>query len=104
MDEDGESWHDAVGFDKAAAIVDGGAVEVTVIVTMLLRDKAVPDVVTVTVTMSLLFGEVEPEVRLNMIIPAATWNGVWLPRVAWEQVLVDELPGPQQKDESFWNG
>lgn len=80
-----------------AAIVDGAAAHVPVTVIMLLQGKVVPDVVTVTVAMSVWLGEVEPDVLLNMTRPAGTWNGVWLPCVLSIHSLVDELPGPQQK-------
>ena len=99
LDEDGDSWQ-AAGFDEVAAIVDGAAVDVPVTVIMLLRGKAVPDVVTVTVTvtMSVLLGEVEPDVRLNITLPASTKNGAKLPRVLLIHSLLDELPGPQQNN------
>ena len=72
-------------------------------------DKAaVDDIVTVddtvTVDVSLLLGEVEPDVRLNMTLPACTGNGAKLPCVLLVHVPDEELPGPQQKDESPWNG
>ena len=58
-----------------AAIIDGAALDVPVTVIMLVQGKAVPDVVTVTVIMSVLLGEVAPDVRLNMTLPARTGNG-----------------------------
>lgn len=72
--------------------------DVTVVITMLPLRKVVPDVVIVTVTVSLILGEVEPEVRLYIINPASMGNGAGLPLVLWIQSLVDKLPGPQQKD------
>lgn len=59
---------------------------------------------TVTVDVSLILGEVEPDVRLNITLPAGTANGAELPSVLLMQLLEDELPGPQQKDVSSWNG
>ncbi len=55
---------------------------------------------TETVVVSLLLGEMEPDVRLNITFPACTGNGAVLPSVLLMQALVDELPAPQQKDES----
>ena len=69
------------------AVVDGAAVDVTV-----------------TVAVSLLLGEMEPDVRLLIMLPACTWNGAVLPCVLSLHALVDELPGPQQKNLSPWNG
>lgn len=59
---------------------------------------------TVTVAASLLLAEVEPDVRLNITLPASTANGDAFPSVLSTQKLVDELPGPQQKDLSSWKG
>lgn len=51
------------------------------------------------VAVSLLLGEMEPDVRLKMTLPACRGNGAILPRVAELHVLVlDELSGPQQND------
>ena len=66
------------------------------------EDVAVGD--TETVVVSLLLGEMEPDVRLKITFPACTGNGAVLPSVLRMHVLVDELPAPQQKDESSWNG
>ena len=66
-------------------------------------DEAAADV-TVTVAMvvvSLLLGEMDPDVRLKMTLPATRGNGVILPRVLNLHVL-DELSGPQQKELPSW--
>lgn len=76
-----------VGSVGEVAVVDGAAVDETV-----------------TVAVSLLFGEMEPDVRLNITLPARTKNGAVLPCVLLMHALDDELPGPQQKEESCWNG
>ena len=72
---------------RLVAVVDGAAVDESV-----------------TVVVSLLLGEMEPDVRLKITLPACTLNGAELPPVLLMHVLVDELPGPQQKDESPRNG
>ena len=59
---------------------------------------------TVTVDVSLSMSEVEPDVRLNMTLPASTGNGVKLPRVLFMHRPVEEFPGPQQKDLLSCNG
>lgn len=59
---------------------------------------------TVTVAVSLSLAEVEPDVRLNITLPASTANGVAFPSALLTHRLVDELPGPQQKDLSSWKG
>ena len=56
---------------------------------------------TVTVAISVLLGEMEPDVRLNITRPAGTGNGSVVPPVLLMHALVDELPGPQQKDVAF---
>ena len=56
---------------------------------------------TVSVAASLLLDEMEPDVRLNITLPAGTGNGARLPRVLWMHASDDELPGPQQKEKSF---
>lgn len=70
---------------------------------MSVREAAVGDVDvgdTETVVVSLLLGEMEPDVRLKITFPACTGNGAVLPSVLLMHALVDELPAPQQKDES----
>ncbi len=76
-------------------MVNGAAVDESVTVVV---DKFM------TIDVSLLLGEVEPDVRLNMTLPACTGNGEKLPRVWLKHVPDEELPGPQQKDESDRNG
>lgn len=71
--------------------------------TVSLVDEAAVDG-TVTVVVSLILGEVEPDVRLNITLPAGTANGAAFPSVLLMHVLDDELPGPQQKEVSSWNG
>ena len=68
-----------------------------------LVDEAAVDE-TVTVDMSLILGEVDPDVLLKITLPAGTANGAAFPSVLLMHVLDDELPGPQQKDVSSWNG
>lgn len=94
LDEDGQLRH-IVGSVGEFAVVDGGTVDETVAVDM---DE------TVTAAVSLLLGEMDPDVRLNITLPACTWNGAVLPRVLLMHALDDELPGPQQKEKSSWNG
>lgn len=70
---------------------------------MSVREAAVGEVAvgdTETVVVSLLLGEMEPDVRLKITFPACTGNGAVLPSVLLMHALVDELPAPQQKDES----
>lgn len=86
FDEDGELRHVVESVEGSVA-VDGAAGDVIV-----------------TVAASLLLDEVEPDVRLNMTLPAGTAKGSVLPSVLLTHELVDELPGPQQKDLSSWNG
>ena len=52
---------------------------------------------TVTVIVSILLGEVEPVVRLNITLPAVTRNGAELPRVEMLHSLDDESESAQQK-------
>lgn len=54
------------------------------------------DAVTINVAVSVLLGDVEPDVRLKMTCPASTENGAVLPLVAVRHVLLDWLPGLQQ--------
>ena len=56
--------------------------------------------VTVTVVVSLLLGEMDPDVLLNITLPATRGKGVLLPRVVWLHVS-DELGGPQQNAEGL---
>lgn len=69
---------------EGVEVDDGGAVDMTAVD------------VTVTVVVSLLLGEMDPDVLLKMTLPAVRGNGVLLPRVVWLHVS-DELSGPQQK-------
>lgn len=57
-------------------------------------DATVVDVIftVAVVAVSLLLGEMEPDVRLKMTLPATRGNGVVLPRVLEIHVL-DELSG-----------
>ena len=57
----------------------------------------------VSVAISLLLGSMEPDVRLNMTLPACTGKGCVLPSVPLMHVLVDESPGPQQKSPTIPN-
>ena len=58
--------------------------------------------VTVTVVVSLLLGEMDPDVLLKMTLPASRGKGALLPRVVWLHVsMSDELGSPQQKVEPF---
>ena len=84
-------------FVRGVAVVDEATFDEATV------DEATMDDI-VTVIVSLLLGEVEPDVRLNITLPAGTGNGAVLPRVLKSHALVDELPGPQQKDPPFWNG
>lgn len=92
----GKAEPDVVTVAVAVAV----KVTVTVIVSLMLG-KAKSDAVTVTVTetVSLVLGEVEPDVRLNITLPAWTGNGAELPRVLLTHSFVTELPNPQQKVE-----
>ena len=65
-----------VRFVEGVAVVDG------VIVCVMASDAMVVDV-TVIVVVSLALGAVEPDVRLNMTLPAFRLNGVKVPRVLW---------------------
>ena len=102
FEEDDESVHIGGSLDEFGS-VGGVAVDETVTV-------AVEETVNVAVeeslmvVVSLLLGEVEPDVRLNITFPAWTGNGAVLPRVLAIHALVDELPGPQQKAVSSWKG
>ena len=80
--------------------VAGVAVVDEVVVCVMAADVMLMDV-TVTVVVSLALGEVEPDVRLKMTLPAARGNGAILPFVLREHVLC-ELSDPQQKDEPSW--
>ena len=84
LDEDDGLWH--VDRVERVAAVDVVAEE------------------TVAVAVWLPVDEVEADGRLDITLPTSTWNGSELPRVLLMHSLVDELPGPQQKDESFWKG
>ena len=57
-----------------------------------------------TVVMSLLLGQVEPDVRLKITLPASTGNGAVLPRVLVVHALVDVLNDPQQKEKPSRTG
>ena len=74
----------------------GVAVVVVVTVTLRLTGAAVVVVVTMTVAVSVLLGDVEPDVRLKMTSPASMKNGVELPLVLFKQVLVNGFMLPQQ--------
>ena len=52
---------------------------------------------TVTVITSILLGDVEPVVRLNITLPAGTRNGAELPRVGMLHWLDDRSKSKQQK-------
>ena len=58
--------------------------------------KVVTVAVTVTGVVSVSLGDVEPDVRLNITRPASMKNGVVLPLVGFEHVLLLAKPGPQQ--------
>ena len=63
---------------------------------------AVTVVVTVTGVVSVLLGDVEPDVRLKITDPASTKIGAVLPFVAVIHVLLYALPGLQQNAHCFW--
>ena len=76
--------------ETIVVIVSGAVVDDTVAVT-----RADDD--TVTVITSILLGEVEPVVRLNITLPAVMRNGAVLPRVEMPHWLDDESISVQQK-------
>ena len=89
LDEGGGFWYAEV-VEEIVVTVSGAIVDETVPVTRF-------DDETVTVIASILLGEVEPVVRLNMTLPAVTRNGVALPRVEMLHRLDDESISAQQK-------
>lgn len=80
----------AVGSEGTFVIVSGAVVDESVAVT-------IDDDETVTVITSILLGEVEPVVRLNITLPAVMRNEVELPRVEILHLLDDGSRSAQQK-------
>lgn len=93
-----------VRFDEVAAVAKGAAIDVTVVEARLTVTVDVRADEAVAVAVCLTVDEAEADGRLDRTLPASTGNGFELPRVLLMHALVDELPGPQQKDESCWNG
>lgn len=86
FDDDGVVWVERE-FD-ADAVANTVAVEVAVIV--------------IGATF-VLFGDVEPDVRLKITCPASTGNGAWLPLVEVMHVLLYGSPALQQNKNSSLN-
>ena len=80
----------AVGSEGIVVTVRGAVVAESVAVT-------IDDDETVTVITSILLGEVEPIVRLNITLPAVMRNGVELPREEILHSLDDGSRSAQQK-------
>ena len=98
LDEHGVLWHSGLS-EGCVFIVDEAATDDCVTDSV---DETVFEIVMVDV--SVLLGEVEPDVRSNMTLPAGNGNGSTLPRVLCMHVLDVELPGPQQKVDCSGNG
>ena len=58
--------------------------------------------VTVTGVVSVLLGDVEPDVRLKITSPALMKNDAVLPLVGFEHDLLFAKPAPQQNNGWFW--
>ena len=95
LSDEGGGLAFAVGFEAIVVIVSGAIVDETVVVTR-------ADAETVTVITSVLLGEVEPVVRLNITFPAVTRNGAVLPRVEMLHRLDVESISAQQKCKPSW--
>lgn len=87
-----------VAFSIAAPV--SFSVTVVVVVDWMARGAIVVVIVIVTVAVSVLLGDVEPDVRLKMTCPAIMLNGAELPLVLFKQVLVFESKLPQQNMEA----
>ena len=76
-EEEGQFDGDASAADEAVAVIAAAAV-------------------TVTVSVFVLFGDVDPDVRLKITCPALTGKGVPLPFVGMRQVLLNGSDWLQQ--------
>ena len=90
----------------AAPVLDDDDDDEALIVDRGLDAETGPAVVTVAVTItevvSVLLGDVEPDVRLKITSPALMKNDALLPLEGFTHVLLFAKPPPQQNLGSFW--